>query len=181
MKWKILIVLLILTLITAGCTEKSQESGSSKVAQGSAGAQSAQEISNSDAGVPIDSVVFSRTGALISLKEEANILQVKISSANNSTKSTSIGKTEKQLFAAFDWEPEVQYKFEVITDDGKTSSLEVYAPEKPALKEMYSIKLEDVTPGSIDKTTENVKGVTKFSPDSKYLAIGTNGGSLKLI
>jgi len=181
MKWKFLIVLLILTIITAGCAEKNQDSGNSTVAQGSAGAQSAQEISNFDSGVPIDSVVFSRTGALISLKEEANISQVKISSANNSTKAISIGKTENQVFAAFDWEPEVQYKFEVITGDGKTSSLEVYAPEKPALKEVYSIKLEDVTPGSIDKTTENVKGVTKFSPDSKYLAIGTNGGSLKLI
>jgi outer membrane protein assembly factor BamB len=181
MKWKILIVLLILTLITAGCTEKSQESGNSKVVQDLEGVQNTQEMSNSGAGVPIDSVVFSRTGAQINLKKEANISQVKISSANNSTESIDIEKTENQIFAAFDWEPEVQYKFEVITGDGATSALKVYAPEKPALKEEYAIKLEDVTPGPIEKTSANTKGVTKFSPDNKYLAIGTNGGSLKLI
>ncbi|WP_292390480.1 PQQ-binding-like beta-propeller repeat protein [Methanosarcina sp. UBA5] len=181
MKWKILIFLLILTLITAGCTEKNQESGNSKIAQGLEGTQSTQETSSSEAGVPIDSVVFSRTGALITLENEENISQVKIFSANNSTKSINIEKTEKQVFTAFDWKPEVQYQFEVITSDGKTSSLKVYAPEKPALKEEYSIKLEDVTPGSIGKTTENVEGMIKFSPDSKYLAIGTQGGALKLI
>lgn len=181
MKWKILIVLLILTVITAGCTEKSQESENSKIAQVSEGVQSGDESGNSEAGAPIDSIVFSRTGAMITLKEEADISQVKISSANSSTESIDIEKTEKQVFAAFDWEPDTQYKFEVITGDGAKSDLEVYAPEKPALKEEYAVTLEDVTPGPIDKTSANVEGVTKFSPDSKYLAIGTNGGSLKLI
>ncbi len=181
MKWKILIVLLILTLIASGCAEKSQESTGSKIAEDSVGMQGTQEAGNSEAGIPIDSAVFSRTGALITLKEEASISQVKVSSANNSTESIDIGKIEDQIFAAFDWTPETQYKFEVITDDGKTSTLEVYAPEKPALKEEYAIELEDVTPGPIDKTSANIKGVTKFSPDSKYLAIGTHGGSLKLI
>lgn len=181
MKWKILIVLLILTLITSGCTEKSQESENSTVAQASEGVQGIEESSNSKAGVPIDSIVFSRTGALITLKEEAGISQVKISSANSSTESIDIEKKESQVFAAFDWEPKTQYKFEVTTGNGTKSALEVYAPEKPALKEEYAIELEDVTPGPIDKTSANVEGVTKFSPDSKYLAIGTHGGSLKLI
>lgn len=182
MKWKILIVLLILTLITAGCAEKSQESTGSEIALDSAaGIQSAQETTNSGAGVPIDSVVFSRAGALITLKEETNVSQVKVSSENSSTETIEIGETEAQVFAAFDWNPEVQYKFEVITGDGATSILEVYAPEKPALKEEYAIELEDVTPGPIDKTSANIKGTIKFSPDSKYLAIGTNGGSLKLV
>ncbi len=181
MKWKILIVLLILTLITSGCTEKSQESENSTVAQASEGVQVIEESSNSKAGVPIDSIVFSRTGALITLKEEAGISQVKISSANSSTESIDIEKKESQVFAAFDWEPKTQYKFEVTTGNGTKSALEVYAPEKPALKEEYAIELEDVTPGPIDKTSANVEGVTKFSPDSKYLAIGTHGGSLKLI
>lgn len=182
MKWKLLIVLLILVLMTAGCAEKSQESGDSGISQESAsGMQGTQEISNSEAGVTMDSVVFSRTGALITLKEEANVSQVRISSANSSIESLDIEKTEDHLFAAFDWDPETQYKFEVITGGGESGTLEVYAPEKPALKEEYTIELEDVTPGPIDKTSANIKGVTKFSPDSKYLAIGTHGGSLKLI
>lgn len=182
MKWKFLIVLLILALMTTGCAEKSQESGDSGISQDSApGMQGTKEISNSEAGVTIDSVVFSRTGALITLKEEANISQVRISSANSSTDTVDIGKTDDQVIATFDWDPETQYKFEVITGSGVSSALEAYAPEKPALKEEYTIELEDVTPGSIEKTSENIKGVTKFSPDSKYFAIGTHGGSLKLI
>ena len=181
MKWKILIVLLILTVITAGCAEKGQESENGKIAQASEGAQNIEETGNSDAGVSIDSIVFSRTGALITLKEEAEISQIKISSVNNSAESIDIGKTENQVFVDFDWEPNTQYKFEVITGNGAKNDLEVYAPEKPALKEEYAIKLEDVTPGSIDKTTENVEGMIKFSSDSKYLAVGTQGGSLKLI
>ncbi|WP_292377952.1 PQQ-binding-like beta-propeller repeat protein [Methanosarcina sp. UBA289] len=170
-----------MTLITSGCTEKSRESENSTVAQASEGVQGIEESSNSKVGVPIDSIVFSRTGALITLKEEEDISQVKISSTNSSTESIDIEKKDSQVFAAFDWEPKNQYKFEVITGDGAKSALEVYAPEKPALKEEYAIELEDVTPGPIDKTSANVEGVTKFSPDSKYLAIGTHGGSLKLI
>jgi outer membrane protein assembly factor BamB len=181
MKWRILIVLLTLTLITAGCTEKSQESENIKVAQDLEDVQGTQERSNSNAWAPIDSVVFSRTGALITLKEEANISNVKISSANDLIESINIGKTEKEIFVTFDWEPETQYEFEVITDEGETSALKVYAPGKPALKEEYTIELEDVTPGPIEKTSANIKGVTRISSDSKHLAIGTNGGSLKLI
>ena len=182
MKWKLLIALLILALMTAGCAEKNQESGSSASAQASgSGIEDTQEISSSEAGVPIDSVVFSRTGALLTLKDEAEISEIRISSDNNQVASLDIEKTEDQAFAAFDWNPETRYKFEVITGSGASSALEVYAPEKPALKEEYTIELEDVTPGPIEKTSTNIKGVTKFSPDSSYLAIGTHGGSLKLI
>ncbi|KKH94487.1 dehydrogenase [Methanosarcina sp. 1.H.T.1A.1] len=182
MKWKLLIALLILALMTAGCAEKNQEPGSSGSVQASgSGIQDTQEISNSESGVPIDSVVFSRTGALLTLKNEVDISEIRISSDNNPVASLEIEKTEDQAFAAFDWNPETRYRFEVITGLGTSGALEVYAPEKPALKEEYTIELEDVTPGPIEKTSTNIKGVTKFSPDNSYLAIGTHGGSLKLI
>ncbi|AAM04312.1 TPA: PQQ-like beta-propeller repeat protein [Methanosarcina acetivorans] len=180
MKWKLLIALLIIVLMTAGCTEKSQESGSSTSAQAS-GIEDTQEISNSEAGVPIDSVVFSRTGALLTLKDETEISEIRIYSGDSQIESLDIEKTEAQAFFAFDWDPETLYRFEVITSTGASSTLEVYAPEKPALKEEYTIELEDVTPGPIEKTSTNIDGATKFSPDSSYLAIGTHGGSLKLI
>ncbi|MHC1755437.1 MAG: WD40 repeat domain-containing protein [Methanosarcina sp.] len=180
MKWKFLIALLIMILMTAGCAEKSQDSDNSASAQAS-GIEDAQEISSSEAGVPIDSVVFSRTGALLTLKDEAEISEIRIYSDDNRVAVLDIEKTGDQTFLSFDWTPETRYKFEVITGSGASSALEVYAPEKPALKEEYTIELEDVTPGPIEKTSMNTKGVTKFSPDSSYLAIGTHGGSLKLI
>ncbi|WP_440945667.1 WD40 repeat domain-containing protein [Methanosarcina sp. T3] len=180
MKWKLLIALLIVVLMTAGCAEKSKESGSSTSAQAS-GIEDMQEISSPEAGVLIDSVVFSRTGALLTLKDEVEISEIRISSGDNQVTSLDVEKTEDEAFVSFDWTPETRYMFEVITGSGTSGTLEAYAPEKPALKEEYNIELEDVTPGTIEKTTSNIKGVTKFSPDSKYLAIGTHGGSLRLI
>ncbi|AKB27495.1 PQQ enzyme repeat domain protein [Methanosarcina siciliae T4/M] len=180
MKWKLLIALLIIVLMTAGCAEKSPESGSNTSAQAS-GIEDTQEIGGSEVGVTIDSIVFSRTGALLTLKDETEISEIRIYSGDSQIASPDIEKTEAQAFISFDWDPETLYRFEVITSSGASSTLEVYAPEKPALKEEYTIELEDVTPGPIEKTSTNIDGVTKFSPDSSYLAIGTHGGSLKLI
>ncbi|AKB35395.1 PQQ enzyme repeat domain protein [Methanosarcina siciliae C2J] len=180
MKWKLLIALLIMVLMTAGCAEKSPESGSSSAVQAS-GIGDTQEISGSEAGVNIESVVFSRTGALLTLKDETEISEIRINSGDSQIASFDVEKTEAQAFVAFDWDPETLYRIEVITGSGASSTLEVYAPEKPTLKEEYTIELEDVTPGPIEKTSTNIDGVTKFSPDSSYLAIGTHGGSLKLI
>ena len=182
MKWKSLIVLLIVILIASGCAEKNQESKSNASFQDlESGIQDTQEISNSGAGAPIDSVVFSRAGALLTLQSAAEVSEIKVYSDSGQITSQEIGKTEDNIFASFDWNPEARYRFEVVTGSGASSSIEAYAPSKPALKEEYTVELEDVTPGPIEKTSQNIKGTMKFSPDSKYLAIGTNGGSLKLI
>jgi len=182
MKWKSLIVLLIVILMASGCAEKSQESDSNASFQDSeSGIQDTQGISSYSEGVHIDSVVFSRTGALLTLKSTAEISEIRVYSGEEQIASEKIGETEDNVFASFDWTPEARYRFELITGSGASSTIEAYAPSKPALKEEYTIELEDVTPGPIDKTSQNVEGALKFSPDSKYLAIGTHGGSLKLI
>lgn len=182
MKWKSLIVLLIVILIASGCAEKNQESKSNASFQDlESGIQDTQEISNSGAGAPIDSVVFSRAGALLTLQSAAEVSEIKVYSDSGQITSQEIGKTEDNIFASFDWNPEARYRFEVVTGSGASSSIEAYAPSKPALKEEYTVELEDVTPGPIEKTSQNIKGTMKFSSDSKYLAIGTHGGSLKLI
>jgi len=182
MKWKSLIVLLIVILMASGCAEKSQESDSNASFEDSeAGMQDTQEISSSAEGVHIDSVVFSRAGALLTLQSKAEISEITVYSGDEEIASQEIGETEDNIFASFDWTPESHYRFEVITDSGTSSTIEAYAPSKPALKEEYTIELEDVPPSDIEKTSSNVDGVTKFSPDSKYLAVGTQGGSLELI
>ncbi|MDI9394893.1 MAG: PQQ-binding-like beta-propeller repeat protein [Euryarchaeota archaeon] len=178
MKWKSLIVLLIVILVASGCAEKNQESKSDASSQDLK--SGIQDISNSGSGL-IDSVVFSRTGALLTLKSTEEISEIKVYSDSGQISSQEIGKTNDNVFASFEWNPESRYRFEVLTGSGVSSSIEAYAPSKPALKVEYTVKLEDVTPGPIEKTSQNIKGTMKFSPDSKYLAIGTNGGSLKLI
>lgn len=182
MKRKFLIVLLIVVLIASGCAEKDQGSESNVSFQDSkSGLQDTKKTGNSEAGVPIDSVVFSRAGALLTLKSVAEISEIRIYSDSGQIASQDIGENEGYAFAPFDWDPEARYRFEVMTGSGESSTIEAYAPSKPALKEEYTIELEDVTPGDIEKTSTNVEGALKFSPDSKYLAIGTHGGSLKLI
>ncbi|WP_410508898.1 PQQ-binding-like beta-propeller repeat protein [Methanosarcina hadiensis] len=181
MKWKSLIVLIII-LMASGCAENTQESDSSASFEDSkSGIEDVQKISSFAEGVPIDSVVFSRAGALLTLKSAADITEIRVYSDNAEIASQEIGETADNVFASFDWTPEARYRFEVITGSQASSIIEAYAPSKPALKEEYTIELEDVTPGDIEKTSSNVDGATKFSPDSKYLAIGTQGGSLELI
>lgn len=168
--------------MASGCAEKSQESDSNASFEDSeAEMQDTQEISSSAEGVPIDSVVFSRAGALLTLQSKVEISGITVYSGDEEIASQEIGETEDNIFASFDWTPESQYRFEVITGSGAPSTIEAYAPSKPALKEEYTIELEDVPPSDIEKTSSNVDGVTKFSPDSKYLAVGTQGGSLELI
>ncbi|AKB13010.1 MAG: WD40 repeat domain-containing protein [Methanosarcina thermophila] len=181
MKWKSLIVLLIVILVASGCAEKSQESNNNTLIESSdSGMQETREISSSAEGVPIDSIVFSRAGALLTLQSATELSEIRVYSGEEQIASQKVGETEGNIFASFDWNPKSQYRFEVITGSGESSTIEAYAPSKPALKEEYTIELEDVTPGNIEKTNANIRGVTKFSPNSKYLAIGTHGGSLKL-
>src|SRR5688500_13718813 len=99
MKWKSLIVLLIVILMVSGCAEKAKESGSDGSVQASGiGVQDTQEKDNSEGnsatGKFIDSVVFSRTGALLTLKSEAEISEIRVYSDNEQIASLEIRKTE---------------------------------------------------------------------------------------
>ncbi|KAF5052258.1 PQQ-like domain protein [anaerobic digester metagenome] len=182
MRWKYLVVLLIVILLASGCAEKSQGPGASAAFQEpESDTQDTEKTGNSEEGVHIDSVVFSRAGALLTLKDEAEISEIGVYSESEEIASQEIGKNKDNVFVSFNWDPEARYRFEVITGSGASGTIEAYAPSKPALKKEYTIELEDVTPGDIEKTSTNVEGALKFSPDSEYLAIGTNGGSLKLI
>ncbi|KKG08160.1 dehydrogenase [Methanosarcina mazei] len=182
MRWKYLVVLLIVILLASGCAEKSQGPGASAAFQEpESDTQDTEKTGNSEEGVHIDSVVFSRAGALLTLKDEAEISEIRVYSESEEIASQEIGKNKDNVFVSFNWDPEARYRFEVITGSGASGTIEAYAPSKPALKKEYTIELEDVTPGDIEKTSTNVEGALKFSPDSEYLAIGTNGGSLKLI
>lgn len=175
MKWKILILVLAISLI-AGCiggksgvdTGKGIESG-----------KTADKVSSQE-NVKIESVIFTRTGAQVSLKEEVQVTSANV--YNNDTKiaSRSVNGRVKEAFIDFNWEPKKQYKIEVQTSNGATSST-VYSPAKPTALKLGEIKLENVEPGNINKTTENIRGEVGFSPDGKYLVVGTHTGYIKAI
>jgi WD40 repeat protein len=165
MNMKILTIILAVLLI-AGCTgEKPANDG---------GKSSSSENQN------IDSIVFTRTGAQAVLKEDVQITSANVYNNDTIIASQNVNSKAKDVLLDFRWEPDKQYKIELQTSNGAAISI-VYAPAKPTAIKLGEIKLEDVEPGSINKTTENIKGEVSFSPDGKYLIVGTHTGYIKAI
>ncbi|SES68884.1 PQQ-like domain-containing protein [Methanococcoides vulcani] len=174
MKWKIIMILLAVSMI-AGCVSENPDTNSTS-------ASISGDVENTaEAGVPIDSILFMRTGALISMGNDEEVSTINVYDGGKQLVSQSVGERVKEVFAGFDWDQNVKYRFEVVADNNAVSTLDVYAPAKPALLNVDTIELEDVEPGEICKTTNNVEGVLKFSPDGRYLCIGTHNGHLRII
>ncbi|MBU4373270.1 MAG: PQQ-binding-like beta-propeller repeat protein, partial [Euryarchaeota archaeon] len=130
--------------------------------------------------IKIDSIIFTRTGAQAALKEEALLTTANVYYNNTKIASQNVNSKAKEVIIDFNWEPKKQYKVELQTASGAASS-SVYAPGKPTAVKLGEIKLEDVEPGNINKTTENIRGEVDFSPDGKYLVVGTHTGYIKAI
>lgn len=172
MKWKILILILAISLV-AGCIGEKPESPKEI-------ATPIDKISSQAENVKIDSIIFTRTGTQINLKEDAQVTWANV--YNNDTKiaSQNVNSKVKEAFIDFIWEPKKQYKIEVQTAGGAASS-SVYAPAKPTALKLGEIKLEDVEPGDINSVIKNIKGDVEFSPDGRYLVVGTHTGYIKAI
>ncbi len=172
MKWKFLAVILAISLI-AGCiggrTESTKESGSA-----------VDKVSSQAENVKIDSIVFTRTGTQVNLKEEAQVTSANFYDNDTKIASQDLHSKTKDVFINFNWEPKKHYKIEVQTSNGATYS-SVYAPAKPTAIKLGEIKLEDVEPGNINDTGANLKGEVGFSPDGRYLVVGTHTGYFKAI
>lgn len=155
------IIILLAILIIAGCITEKPGTDST-------------DVENTHA------ILFTRTGALMTLGSSGQVAAVNIYSGGEQLISQNINDRMKEVFVDLDWEPDTLYTFEVIADSGAATTSNVYAPQKPSLLKVNTIELEDVEPGLISKTTNNVKGVLKFSPDSRYLGIGTHSGHLHI-
>jgi WD40 repeat protein len=169
---KILALILIFFLV-AGCIGEKPVTDTQKVTD-------TKEGSKVSTNVKIDSIIFTRTGTQINLKEEAQVTFANIYDNETKIASQNVNSKSKDVIIDFNWEPKKQYKIEVQTPNGAVSS-SVYAPGKPTAIKLGEIKLEDVEPGNINKTTENIRGEVDFSPDGKYLIAGTHTGYIKVI
>lgn len=131
MRWKYLVVLLIVILLASGCAEKSQGGPGASAAfqEPESDTQDTEKTGNSEEGVHIDSVVFSRAGgALLTLKDEAELSEIRVYSESEEIASQEIGKNKDNVFVSFSWDPEARYRFEVITGSGASGTIEAYAP-----------------------------------------------------
>ncbi len=173
-RWKILVVILAILLI-AGCVG---EKPGTEIGKGTDTKESSKVSTQEN--VKIDSIIFTRTGTQVNLKEEAQVISA--NAYNNDTKiaSQSVNGKAKEVFIDFKWEPKKQYKIEVQTSNGATSS-SVYAPGKPTAIKLGEIKLGDVEPELQNQTFTSLKGELAFSPDGRYLVAGTHTGYIKVI
>jgi WD40 repeat protein len=169
---KILALILIFFLV-AGCIGEKPVTDAQKVTD-------TKEDSKVSTNVKIDSIIFTRTGIQVNFKEEAQVTFANIYDNETKIASQNVNSKSKDVIIDFNWEPKKQYKIEVQTPNGAVSS-SVYAPGKPTAIKLGEIKLEDVEPGNINKTTENIRGEVDFSPDGKYLIAGTHTGYIKVI
>jgi outer membrane protein assembly factor BamB len=172
MKWKIL-VLILAVLLFAGCTENGADTGKGIDTKESSKVSTQENIK-------IDSIVFTRTGAHAALREDTLLTTANVYHNDTKIASQNVNSKAKEVFIDFNWEPKKQYNVEMQTSSGAASSF-VYAPLKPSAKKLGEIKLEDIEPGSINKTTENIRGEVDFSPDGNYLVVGTHTGYIKAI
>jgi WD40 repeat protein len=172
---KIFVIILAISLI-AGCVGEKPGTDTGK---GIDSEKTADKVSSQE-NIKIESVVFTRTGTQATLKEDAQVTSANVYSNNTKIASQNVSGKAKEVFIDFKWEPKKQYKLEIQTASGAASST-IYAPAKPTAKKLGEIKLEDVEPGSINKTTENIRGEVDFSPDGKYLVVGTHTGYIKAI
>jgi WD40 repeat protein len=173
---KKILVLILAVVLVAGCIGEKPGADTGK---GTDSGKTVDKVSTQE-NVKIDSIIFTRTGAQVNLKEEAQVTFANIYDNDTKIASQNVNSKAKEVFIDFKWEPKKQYKIEVQTSNGATSSA-VYAPSKPTALKLGEIKLEEVEPGNINKVTENIKGDVKFSPDGKYLVVGTHTGYLKAI
>ncbi len=173
MRWKVLAVILAISLI-AGCVG---EKPGTEIGNGIDSGKTADKVSTQE-NIKIESVVFTRTGVQVSLKEDAQVASADVFHNNSKIASQNVNGKTKDVFIDFNWEPKKQYKIEVQTSNGAASS-SVYAPAKPTAIKLGEIKLENVDPGYINSTLNNIKGLVKFSPDGKYLIVGTHTGYIK--
>jgi len=174
---KKILALIFVFFLVAGCIGENPGTDTQK---GTDTKDVSKVSSQENVKLKIDSIVFTRTGTQVNLKEVAQITFANV--YNNYTKiaSQNVNSKTEEIIIDFNWEPKRQYKIEVQTSNGAVSS-SVYAPGKPTAIKHGEIKLEDVEPGSINKTTENIRGEVDFSPDGKYLVVGTHTGYIKAI
>ncbi|HID28034.1 MAG TPA: dehydrogenase [Methanosarcinales archaeon] len=154
----LLVLILILAIAFSGCVSNKRS------------------VSIEEQSVSINSLIFTRTGAVIELNQELPINTVSISNKTSEDTFTYNANLSK-VFLEFNWDASELYKIEINKYLNQTYS----APSKPSPYELKEIKLEDVQPANFIKTTSNPKEVIEISPNSQYAIIGTANGFIRLI
>lgn len=165
MRIKILIVIFLI-FISLGCIDKVQREE----------IQKQDSLKNNITSIQFNSIIFMRTGVFVEVK---SVVAAEVSEVGRQIE-VQIENDSRGSFINFNWTPNKKYEVKVVTAQGNGSSI-VYSPSKPTALKQMEIVLEKVEPGNINSTLNNIKGSVKFSPDGRLLAIGSQGGYVRIL
>jgi outer membrane protein assembly factor BamB len=140
-----------------------------------------QEDNQKEKSPTINSVVFTRTGLFLRMSEPAAVRQVNISKDGENLVSKSVNTVGEALIT-FAWKGNTRYDLEVVTDKGSVS-MPVYSSDRPSPVRIAEIPLEDLDKGEMEYRYYASRGGAdvRFSPDGKYIGVGSKGGYVYLI
>lgn len=163
------IILAVLVLVVfSGCLAAKNESQSE--AQPTINASEGREIA-------IDSVIFTRTGVAITTDEAISEATVTIS--GNGTALKKSVDNSNSFVLDMQWIPDARYNIEIASKEGDVSYT-TYSSSRASPLLISEAKLEDITPENISQGWSNVRGSVKFSPDGKFIAIGSDTGFIRI-
>lgn len=163
------IILLVLVLVVfSGCLAAKNESQSE--AQPTINASEGNEIT-------IDSVIFTRTGVAITTNEAISAATITIS--GNGTALKKSVDNSNSFVLDMQWIPDARYDIEIASKEG-TVSYTTYSPSRASPLLIGEAKLEDIKPENISQGWSNVKGSVRFSPDGKFIALGSDEGFVRI-
>ncbi len=128
----------------------------------------------------VNSVVFTRTGLFVKLNEPVLIKEVNIIKDSEEIVSTSLNAMGQAL-VDLNWERNTKYVLEIVMEK-KQVKMPVYAPDKPSPMKIAEIDLEDLEKEEMKYRYYASRGAdVRFSPDGKYIGVGSKGGYVYLI
>ena len=139
-----------------------------------------------ESGAGIDQLVFTRTGGVIVLEEDEEIVDVELYDENGEKiHSENKDETANVTLVQFEWDPKNKYRFDVNLRDGSKLSSVGYAPDKPQPYELFNIDYTDEFPKQ-----DYHASVTRFAPaggevrisnSGEYVALALNDGRLSVV
>ncbi len=131
--------------------------------------------------VDIDKVTFGREAMAIRLNGKALVQRIDIWEGRKQVASKRIGKEARTFLVDIGWQRGGEYRVEVaLRDPPFVLTTTCRAPAKPGPMVLESLKLEDVDPYQLWDYCY-VGGIVAFSPEAKYLAVGSEKGYLRLV
>ncbi|MCI5141620.1 MAG: hypothetical protein D3909_07805, partial [Candidatus Electrothrix sp. ATG1] len=130
----------------------------------------------------ITQAVFTRTGIYYQLSQPALIKEVRLAAPGGIPLVTvREQQTKASGIIDTDWKKNTKYILEVLTDSGEVS-MPIFSPEKPTPVKIGEIPLKELERSEMEyRYYASRSAEVCFSPDSKYIGVGSKGGYVYVI